>query len=252
MSGAAQYVTEEQQNTLAIEISEIAWTCARSYGHGELRKDVAQTVVLDCLVLLRAEKWTTPHEFLVPHLRDRFKKTAANMRRGIRNRRQHQGVFLGRWGRSIHRGMTELLEIDANVLKELINRHLAQLPEAVARVVRMKYFENLTYKEIAAAAGISPGMVCKRLVEGVGKIREGIIAELTDRPSLPRDVSKQPEANRTAPAPLEVLGGISRTHAADLSESDIGSDGTDIVMTSTDGVDGWPRRYIPVAESVWH
>ena len=70
-----------EQDTLLAEISDMAWTFAPPIVKCDFHEDVAQTVVLDCLVVLRAGEWNTPHEFLAGHVAERIKQVWRNMRR---------------------------------------------------------------------------------------------------------------------------------------------------------------------------
>jgi RNA polymerase sigma factor (sigma-70 family) len=197
MSGDRECLTESQQNSLAIEISEIAWKYARPSTRRVAREDIIQHVVLDCLVLLRAGRWKTPHEFLVPHIRERLKRTRANMRRGEVHRAERQNVFASELRAIVQRGMTELLEVDAANLKERIVRCLDELPAVERRILDLVVVQRMTYVEVAAETGISRAMVSKRLHHLREKVREVISDTAPEKKKSNTDGSQtSPERRR--------------------------------------------------------
>ena len=75
----------------------------------------------------------------------------------------------------------EFNEIIQNVIsgpnledEETVARALAQLPDEQREVIVLKYFEELTFQEIAAVSGISMNTITSRYRYGMEKLRSNI------------------------------------------------------------------------------
>jgi RNA polymerase sigma-70 factor (ECF subfamily) len=150
----------------------------RYLGDAEMAEDAFQAAFLQ--VHLKCQKFEAGRAF-----RPWLYTIATNQAIDAQRRsRRHRMVSLDRAGHSEGDEVGKLLDLlvsteasptaqlTADERKEWIGRAISQLPQPLADVIRLVYFQNLKYREAATALEIPVGTVKSRMHAAVAKLHE--------------------------------------------------------------------------------
>ncbi len=212
-SATAEGLTEgptDDQSTLLVEISRIAHLRARELTHRQDADDVAQDVVLECLLQLESGKLGI-HDVMLEAFVGRLVATRAiDMSRRTRRRGKREETQAVELNRRTHSWMSPEDTLYESTLDELYAEMLANLPATCRRVYSMVREQDATYQSVANQLGITESAVSRHVVKAQHRIRENLAAYGISAPPPRRGGASRmvhPSPPVTYPAPHESRAG---------------------------------------------
>lgn len=164
------------QERLLIRIADLAWQQASHFGGADFADDLAQDVVLECLVMVRTRcgRLTAPtlNGFVRQVVRRRWLDFLRAAQRRATREQQHSREAMG--GTRLWMS-PELTLLDAE-LTRFHERTLASLPSGCRRSYLMVREEDASYQLTADLLGVSRATVNAHVVAAQRKFREGLPA----------------------------------------------------------------------------
>lgn len=162
--------TDAAHDALLVEIAALARRIARRVVRTD-PDDVAQDVVLECLMKMRAGEWTADRASLSGLVRRMVRGRAVDSVRRQRRREERETEHGRVVSESPHAWMSPELTNEAQELTELHQQALAKIPEVCRRVYVMVREERATYEEVAARLGLSRDAVTSHVVRAQRRFR---------------------------------------------------------------------------------
>ena len=155
-------IAASDEEHLLVEVSALANGFARRLVARDAADDLAQEVVLDCLVRLRTGRWridTTLEAFVASTT---WRQHAYAMRR-VANRRSRDAQHLAERSARDPAWMDPALSFDAHEDDVLLKRALAELPAGCRAAWVLVREDGATYRNVARRLGISCGLVASHV-----------------------------------------------------------------------------------------
>jgi RNA polymerase sigma factor (sigma-70 family) len=163
--------TEAAQNELLMEIAQLAQRFARELVARDLADDVAQDVVLECLVKLREHSWTADTSSIPGLIRSMVRRRSIDCLRRTQRREGRDPEHAGDLLDGVRPWMSPEAASDERELTDLYEETLASLPGKCRRIYRMVREERITYELVAARLGLSRSAVSWHIVAAQRRFR---------------------------------------------------------------------------------
>jgi RNA polymerase sigma factor (sigma-70 family) len=154
----------EAEAGLFLEITSLARRCAATIIGAEAARDVAQDVVLACLIRFRSDGATIDLGKLGPIVRGMARRRAFDELRRADRRVRPDEDFMRELTDSTHTWMDPEAAVNEEELAAFHARTLASLPENVRRTYTMVREDGHSYREAAAQLGTSRATVNAHVV----------------------------------------------------------------------------------------
>lgn len=164
----------DQEEQLLLEIAALARRRAREVLEPDVADDVAQDVVLECLVKVREGAWCHPAS-LAGLVRQMVLRRTVDVYRRARRRAERSAVHLSESKAGPPSWMQPDLALEELEYTELRANVLHVLPEGCRRVFAMVREEGLAYGVVATRLGVSRATVCAHVVHAQSKLRTQLI-----------------------------------------------------------------------------
>ena len=170
----ARFSLLDQEEHLLLEIHALARRRARKVLEPDVADDVAQDVVLECLVKMRDGAWCRPVS-LAGLVRQMVLRRTVDVYRRDRRRAERSAVHLSQSKASPPSWMQPDLALEELEYTALRASVLHVLPEGCRRVFAMVREEGLAYGAVATLLGLSRATVCAHVVHAQSKLRSQLI-----------------------------------------------------------------------------
>lgn len=156
------------------QVHDIARDHLRTIVHAETADDLAQDVVLACLLRMRRGTWRVAPRTLAPHVRRIARLRAVDLLRRAQSRAMRNAEHSRELAEGTHAWMNPDLGVEQQELAALESSVLNQLSAASRLVFVMVRQNGLSYEAVAEALGISRSAVCRSMVRAQKKIRQAL------------------------------------------------------------------------------
>lgn len=184
----AQTVAQQTlEETFLVEVTTHARRCARRYLTRDDADDVAQDVVLECLIKLR-EGGVIPASADIPNLvRNMVRRRAIDLRRANTSRALRESASATEPTRGEHTKTPDVF-VEESELQEFFNRTLARLPRRCREVYLLVRRDGATYQSVANETGLTRRAVQWHVVTARQRFRralakEGLLSREPGRPT---------------------------------------------------------------------
>ena len=160
----------DQEEHLLLQIAILARRRAREMVDPDVADDVAQDVVLECLVKMRENAWCYPAS-LAGLVRQMVQRRTVDVYRRDRRRGERSAVHLGTSKASPPSWMQPDLALEELEYTALHTTVLGVLPDGCRRVFVMVREEGMAYRAVATPLGVSCATVCAHVVRAQSKLR---------------------------------------------------------------------------------
>lgn len=166
---------ELTEDRLLVEISRFARRFARELVSADRAEDVAQDVVLTCLIKLRSRRLAIDPASLAALVRQMTRQRAIDCLRASRRGDKRDADYARKSLGITHAWMSPELVFDTEELSAFHDRMLERLPGPCRRSYVMVREERVTYEVVAQRLGVSRGAVCAHIVMAQREFRTGLI-----------------------------------------------------------------------------
>ena len=163
------------ESVLLLEVSTLAHRFARRLVGADAADDIAQDVVLDCLIRIRTGRWHLRRS-LAAFVSAAVWRNHADLLRRSGHRGARDAQHLRDREEASSAWMDPELALDARVLDELSARAVSSLPRACRQVYAMVREERATYEAVADRLGISRATVCSHVATARRRLRRQLYA----------------------------------------------------------------------------
>lgn len=183
---------------LLTDISHLAHRFARRLAGPEAAEDLAQDVVLDCLVRIRSGRWHVQRS-LEAFISAAVWRNHADALRRSGHRRARDAQHLQERAESRSSWMDPALALEERELEAARERALMTLPRACRQVYAIVREEEVSYDAVATRLGISRATVCSHVAMAQRRLRAELSAAGigSDEPRTAAPAEPKP-ARRTA------------------------------------------------------
>lgn len=161
-------------DTLVIEIQRLARRFAAKRVPSETADDIAQDVVLECLVKLRAGQWTVRHKDLSDFVRKVVRRRIADWLRRCDRERARNVEYAHELEERECAWMSPEQEYEARELEAVREQTLNELPEACRRAYLLVREEGESYERVAERLGVTRSMVSAHVVKAQRRFRRAL------------------------------------------------------------------------------
>jgi RNA polymerase sigma factor (sigma-70 family) len=177
------FLDDDAANTLLTEVSALAHSMALDFSdligiddaYGDAAEDIAQEIVLDCLIRIREGRWCARTTVLRSYVRNAvYLKTLDYLRRTIR-RTDRNAEHVREWCESTHAWMSPDLASEDRELYEFHQRILADVPEICRRTYLMIREGDVSYDEVAEQLGVTRSAVRANVVRAQKVLRARLL-----------------------------------------------------------------------------
>ena len=184
---------------LVVEIASLARRFAIDIVKKDATEDIAQDVVLQCLMKIRAGRWRIDPADLADFVRRVVRRRAVDLWRRSQARKQRDAEYALETQDS-PTWMSPELAYEERELAELHERALERLPELCRRAYLMVRDEGETYESAAARLGIQPHAVSKHMVRAQERLRRALARRgITGAARRSRRARGRPGRSRSEP-----------------------------------------------------
>jgi RNA polymerase sigma factor (sigma-70 family) len=170
---AAEQLNDED---LIVQIASLAREFAMIIVAKDRADDIAQDVVLQCLVKIRAGAWRADAAELPVFVQRVVRRRAVDLLRRSRARNERQAAYVREMHATHHTWMSPELTYEERELREFHEQALARMPEMCRRTYLMVREEEETYQGAALRLGLRPKTVCAHLVRARHRFRRELAA----------------------------------------------------------------------------
>jgi len=175
-SGSASFpLDDDRVEQILIQVARLARTFAAEAMWRERKEnaeDVADEIVLECLVAMREGRWDVRDDGLGGFIRTIVERRASDFRRG----RQRRGTRERAHTRELEKGarawMSPELGYEEKELRALQDRVLALIPVVCRRAYLMVRDAQMSYEDVAVHMGVSRSAVTSYVVRAQRRFRQ--------------------------------------------------------------------------------
>lgn len=161
---------------LIVEISAFAHRYARALMSAAAAEDLAQDVVLECLIRIRDGRWRIKHS-LAAFVRAMVRRRRADTLRLRERRAAREAQHANECADGVHAWMSPELVLESEELDAFHVRMLAQLPPGCRNAYTMVREEETSYQVAAEKLGVTRAAVCAHIVTAHRRFRAGLADE---------------------------------------------------------------------------
>ncbi|MDB4875609.1 MAG: hypothetical protein JWM41_2055 [Gemmatimonadetes bacterium] len=182
---------ECSEDTLLVEVANVARLAARELVSADLADDIAHDVVLACLIKLRTGQLVISADAFVGIARQIARHRAIDHLRGRQHRRMRELDFAHEIAESARVWMCPELALRESELSTFHRHTLRRLPRRCRRAFVMVREERTSYKLVAKRLGVSRGVVCADVVTAQRQFRVGLLEQGLAVPPAPRSTARR-------------------------------------------------------------
>jgi RNA polymerase sigma factor (sigma-70 family) len=172
-----QHTEASDEGALLIEVFTIARQFARRRFPNDVAEDVAQDIVLECLVTVRAGKCGIKVSLLPGFVRHLVRLRSCDVLRRNHRRANTDEYYARALADTQHVWMSPEMTIDVEELEDFRVRTLASLPCACRRAYLMVREDEESYRAVAEQLGVSRAAVSWHVAEAHRRFRAGLIEQ---------------------------------------------------------------------------
>jgi RNA polymerase sigma factor (sigma-70 family) len=180
---AADAATER----VLLEVAQLARRFAKGVVRREDVEDVAQEVVLECLIKLRNGYWVPGETSTASLVRNMIHRRGVDRLRRAQRRDEREADHCRDLRESVHAWMSPAVAMEERELNALHDRALAELPPLCRRAYVLVREEGLSYSEVARRLGVTRHAVTSHVTRAQQRLKRSLRAHGVATPRRSRN-----------------------------------------------------------------